>query len=85
VNNNQTLSNDFIWDIYKDRSGVIWVGANGGLNKIDPGRVPFVHYKSIADKKDGLNSKGIFLGIKFIKASPCSYPKNIFFIRIPKN
>jgi len=61
VNNHGTLSSDFVQVIYKDRSGVMWVGTEtGGLNKIDPGRVPFRHQISAAENPDGLNSNDVF-------------------------
>jgi len=61
LNDHGTLSSDFVQEIYRDRSGVMWIGtAAGGLNKIDPGRVPFKHYNSKAEKPDGLNSNEIY-------------------------
>ena len=61
VNNQSTLSSDFVQEIYKDRSGVMWIGTKtGGLNKIDPGRVPFRHQFSKAENPNGLNSSQVF-------------------------
>src|SRR3712207_5949939 len=32
-----TISNNFIWSIYEDRQGLIWIGTNGGgLNSFNP-------------------------------------------------
>ena len=60
LNNPMTLSSNAMDAIYKDRSGVIWIGTNGGLDKIDPGRVPFRQHRSVAGRKDGLNSNQIY-------------------------
>ncbi len=64
VNDQGTLSSDFVTNIYKDRSGVMWLGTTGGLNKIDPGRVPFRHQSSLAEKPDRLNSNRVYAIIK---------------------
>ena len=40
-----SLNNNVIKSIYKDDTGVIWVGTNGGgINKFDPSRKPFYHF-----------------------------------------
>ena len=50
-NDPASLSNNWVSSIYEDRSGVLWIGTNGGgLNKFDPGREAFTHYR----EKDGL-------------------------------
>ena len=58
--NPTSLSNNVIFSIFKDRSGVIWIGTfGGGINKIVPnkngGNSGFVHYKSDPNYPDGLN------------------------------
>ncbi len=37
-----------ISSIYKDNFGVIWIGTNKGLNKIDPSKKEFLQYKASA-------------------------------------
>ncbi len=32
----RTLSNDYINELYKDVSGILWIGTNSGLDKYDP-------------------------------------------------
>ena len=32
----RTLSNDYINEVYKDLSGILWIGTNSGLDKYDP-------------------------------------------------
>jgi len=61
VNNQGTLSSDFVQEIYKDRSGVMWIGTiTGGLNKIDPGRVPFRHQISEEENPGRLNDNMVY-------------------------
>ena len=44
-NNNSLLSNK-IKCIYQDDFGIIWIGTNKGLNKIDPSKQQFLHLKA---------------------------------------
>ncbi|WP_298486620.1 hybrid sensor histidine kinase/response regulator transcription factor [uncultured Maribacter sp.] len=40
------LSKNIIKSLYKDKTGIIWLGTNGGgINKFDPNRKYFKHYK----------------------------------------
>ena len=41
---NSSLSNDFVWTIYEDRKGRLWVGTNGGLNLFDRSTQTFTRY-----------------------------------------
>ncbi len=44
--NEYSLSKNIVKSIYKDRTGIIWVGTNGGgLNKYDPDRKQFRHIR----------------------------------------
>ncbi|WP_298537501.1 hybrid sensor histidine kinase/response regulator transcription factor [uncultured Algibacter sp.] len=44
--NPNSISKNIITSIYKDRTGIIWVGTNGGgVNKFDPARKDFKHVK----------------------------------------
>ncbi|TXG39269.1 hybrid sensor histidine kinase/response regulator transcription factor [Seonamhaeicola maritimus] len=44
------ISKDIVKSIYKDKTGIIWVGTNGGgINKIDPDRKQFQHIKKTLD------------------------------------
>ena len=54
--NPASLSDDSIWSIHIDRSGVLWVGTGGGgLDRFDPARGTFTHYR----ERDGLPSDRI--------------------------
>jgi len=45
-----SLSKDIVKSIYRDHTGVIWVGTNGGgVNKFDPERKQFNHIKKTAN------------------------------------
>lgn len=40
-----SISNDHIFKLYEDKSGIIWIGSlRGGLNKYIPGKERFKHY-----------------------------------------
>ena len=41
----QSLSNNTVWSISVDRSGILWVGTGGGLNKFDQIHKTFTHYR----------------------------------------
>ena len=41
-----SLSDDTIRTVYKDREGILWIGTvYGGLNRLDPARETFTHYR----------------------------------------
>jgi signal transduction histidine kinase/ligand-binding sensor domain-containing protein/DNA-binding response OmpR family regulator len=41
-----SLSDDWVYSVYIDHAGVLWVGtALGGLNRLDPARETFTHYR----------------------------------------
>ena len=51
--NPASLSDDSIWTLHMDRSGVLWVGTfGGGLDRFDSVRGTFTHYR----ERDGLAS-----------------------------
>ncbi|TXE07023.1 response regulator [Seonamhaeicola algicola] len=50
--NQYSLSKNIIKSLYKDKTGIIWVGTNGGgINKYDPDRKQFHHIKKTLDPK----------------------------------
>lgn len=42
----QSISNDNIWSIIQDASGLLWVGTENGLNRFNPETEKFSHYFS---------------------------------------
>lgn len=43
INNEKSISSDYIHSIYKDNSGLIWIGTNKGISKLYPNAVHFKH------------------------------------------
>ncbi len=44
---NGSISKNIINALYKDKTGIIWIGTNGGgINKLDPQRKPFINVKN---------------------------------------
>jgi ligand-binding sensor domain-containing protein/signal transduction histidine kinase len=41
-----SLSDDIVFSVYEDNLGMIWVGTNNGLNRLDPSTGTFVRYGS---------------------------------------
>ncbi len=49
--NPNSINKNIIKSLYKDKTGLIWIGTNGGgVNKYDPIRKPFTHVKSTTQK-----------------------------------
>ncbi|WP_241664831.1 hybrid sensor histidine kinase/response regulator transcription factor [Seonamhaeicola maritimus] len=45
-----SLSKDLIKELYKDKTGIIWIGTNGGgVNKVNPKKKQFLHIKKTLD------------------------------------
>lgn len=48
--NTYGISKNIVKSLYKDKTGIIWVGTNGGgINKFDPDRKQFEHIKKTLD------------------------------------
>ncbi len=45
VNDPNSLCDDRVWDIFQDSNDKIWVGTENGLDRYDPVKGIFVHYK----------------------------------------
>ncbi|KAA3619934.1 MAG: response regulator [Calditrichaeota bacterium] len=44
--NNDSISDNFIWSLYVDKSGILWVGTSGrGLSKYNQHTETFVHFR----------------------------------------
>ena len=50
LNDSKSLSNDYVFSIYRDSKNILWIGTANGLNKFDDNSNSFVHYF----EKDGL-------------------------------
>ena len=53
-----SLSENSVWALYEDPSGLVWAGTQGGLNRLDPEQGTFQSYR----EKDGLPNDTV-LGI----------------------
>jgi hypothetical protein len=49
----QSLINDEVWAIAEDPDGDLWLATNGGLDRLDPDRGSFTHYRHTTDA-DGI-------------------------------
>ncbi len=53
IGNHNSISSNWITKIYKDRSGVLWIGTGNGLNKYNENKENFIRY---VHKPNELNS-----------------------------
>jgi signal transduction histidine kinase/ligand-binding sensor domain-containing protein/CheY-like chemotaxis protein len=56
--NPNTLSHNKVMDIYKDRAGILWIGA-GGLDRFDPAQDAFTHYAHDPNNNWSLRNKDV--------------------------
>ena len=57
--NSYSISSNTLLSLYKDRTGLIWIGTLEGLNKIDPGIQKFTHYQSGRGMGNNLSSPDV--------------------------
>jgi signal transduction histidine kinase/ligand-binding sensor domain-containing protein len=50
-----SLADNFVYDVYFDRAGSLWIGTAAGLDRFDGDTGGFIHY----GEKDGLPSAGV--------------------------
>ncbi|MFZ6029066.1 MAG: two-component regulator propeller domain-containing protein [Chloroflexota bacterium] len=49
-NNPNSLAGGYVWALYRDRAGILWIGSEGGgLNRFDPASETFTHYRYVED------------------------------------
>ncbi len=78
------LSNDYIYSVYEDSNGVLWVGTPTGLNRLDQGRIdifttasglPNNHINAIAGGRGGVLWLGTGAGVsRFVNAKFTTLP-----------
>lgn len=55
-----SLSNNRIYSLYRDRAGVLWVGTENGLNKVNKRRQAFVHWTQEPGSNSGLKDQDVW-------------------------
>ena len=64
-----SLSDNFVWSLYEDQGGVLWVGTwGGGLVRFDPADETFVRYRYDKKNPNSLSNDNVW--------SVCEDPKN---------
>jgi signal transduction histidine kinase/streptogramin lyase/ActR/RegA family two-component response regulator len=59
-NDPASLSHNNVRSIYKDRSGILWIGTDGGgINKFDPKMRKFAHYRADPDDPHSLGNNNV--------------------------
>ncbi len=60
-NNPNSLSDDTISVVYRDRDGILWIGTGlGGLDRLDPTEGTFKHYRHDPADDRSLSDDGVF-------------------------
>ena len=55
-----SLSDDTVRVVYKDRDGILWIGSNfGGLDRLDPTEDTFKHYRHDAADNRSLSDNSV--------------------------
>ena len=61
IENPNSLSTNFIWKLYEDHDGILWICTwGGGLNRFDPERNIFTHYRFNKDDPTSLSSDNVW-------------------------
>jgi len=59
--NANSINDNFLLSIYKDKAGLIWIGSkDSGINKIDKGIQKFTHYQSNQIAGNNLTNKDVW-------------------------
>jgi anti-sigma regulatory factor (Ser/Thr protein kinase) len=56
LGNPKSLSGAYVYSLFKDHSGNLWVGTDGFLDRFDPETESFTHYKLDQQSTNGLSS-----------------------------
>ena len=57
---NNSLSSDRVYSIYRDRKGNLWIGTYGGLDILNEETNKFIHFKDIIGNQNNLSSKWVW-------------------------
>jgi signal transduction histidine kinase/ligand-binding sensor domain-containing protein/CheY-like chemotaxis protein len=58
--NPYSLSHDRVLAIHQDRSGTLWIGTNGGLNKFDRHQTQFAHFANDPNNANSLSNNNVW-------------------------
>jgi ligand-binding sensor domain-containing protein len=59
-NDKNSISDNSILSVYRDKKGVLWIGTwGGGLNKFDERKQSFIHYKHDSKNPNSINHNAI--------------------------
>jgi len=60
-NDPNSLYNNNIYSMYKDKSGIIWISTHGGgLSRFDPDIQNFTHVKNEPGNENSLSNNSVF-------------------------
>ncbi|MEO8399213.1 MAG: two-component regulator propeller domain-containing protein [Ignavibacteriaceae bacterium] len=64
--NKNSLSNNYIWNIYEDKEGIFWISTfGGGLTRFDPSTETFSHFKRDPENISSLSNDFVFPVIEY--------------------
>ncbi len=58
-NNTNSIASNSLTTLYKDRSGIIWIGTAAGLDNLDPVRGTFTHFRHQSGVDGSLTADGV--------------------------
>ncbi|MBI9071045.1 MAG: hypothetical protein JEY94_05580 [Melioribacteraceae bacterium] len=59
LNNPNSLSHNYVWSLFQDRSGVLWIGTDVGLSKYDRTKFKFNLLKHIPNNENSLSNNEV--------------------------
>ena len=54
-----SLCHAIVWSVWEDRQGILWVGTDGGLDRIDRSRGEITHFLPDPEDPDSLAHPGV--------------------------
>lgn len=67
--NKNSLTNNYLWDIFEDKEGIFWLSSfGGGLTRFNPSDETFLHYKRETANKNSLSHNNTFSTVRIGEA-----------------
>lgn len=60
ASNPSSLSDDKVYSVFRDRSGILWVGTFDGLDKLDEKTGTFIHYRNKSGDQNSLSDNWVW-------------------------